>query len=61
MPNSILNAIKTQSNVVIPIVRELEKEIGKERAHVLVGRAMAGAYFDYRKSRGFESNYHTRV
>ena len=29
MPNSILNAIKIQSKVVIPIVRELKKEIGK--------------------------------
>ena len=61
MPNSILNAIKIQSNAVIPIVQELEKEIGKERAHVLVGRAMAGAYVDYRKRRGFEANSHPRV
>ena len=61
MPNSILNAIKIQSNAVIPIVQELEKEIGKERAHVLVGRAMAGAYVDYRKRRGFVANSHPRV
>ncbi len=61
MPNSILNAIKTQSKVVIPIVQELEKEISKERAHVRVGRAMAGAYVDYRKRRGFEANSHPRV
>ncbi|MEC8371318.1 MAG: L-2-amino-thiazoline-4-carboxylic acid hydrolase [Pseudomonadota bacterium] len=61
MPNSILNAIKMQSKMVIPIVRELEKEIGKERAHALVGRAIAGAYVDYRKLRGFEANSHPRV
>ena len=28
MSNPVLNAIKIQSKVVIPIVRELEKEIG---------------------------------
>ena len=61
MPNSILYAIKMQSKMVIPIVRELEKEIGKERAHALVGRAIAGAYVDYRKLRGFEANSHPRV
>ncbi|MEC8371597.1 MAG: hypothetical protein VXZ99_12350 [Pseudomonadota bacterium] len=61
MPNSNLNAIKIQSKVVIPIVQELKKEIGKERAHVLVGRAIAGAYVDYRKRRGFEANSHPRV
>ena len=43
MPNSILNAIKMHSKMVIPIFRELEKEIGKKRAHALVGRAIAGA------------------
>ena len=61
MPNSNLNAIKIQSKIVIPIVRELAKEIGKERAHVLVNRAIAGAYVDYRKRLGFEANSHSRV
>jgi len=61
MPNSILNAIKMHSKMVIPIFRELEKEIGKKRAHALVGRAIAGAYVDYRKLRGFEANSHPRV
>ncbi|MEC8200242.1 MAG: L-2-amino-thiazoline-4-carboxylic acid hydrolase, partial [Pseudomonadota bacterium] len=42
-------------------VREREKETGKERAHALVGRALAGAYVDYRKLRGFEANSHPRV
>ncbi|MED6311662.1 MAG: hypothetical protein VX624_17430, partial [Pseudomonadota bacterium] len=61
MPNSILNAIKIESKVVIPIVQELEKEISKEHAHVLVGRAIVGAYVDFRKRRGFEVNSHPRV
>ncbi len=61
MSNSVLNAIKIQSRVVIPIVRELEKEIGKERAHAIVGKAIAGAYVDYRKMKGFEANSHLRV
>ena len=61
MSNSILDAIKIQSRVVIPIVRELEKEIGRERAHAIVGKAIAGAYVDYRKMKGFEANSHPRV
>ncbi len=61
MSNSIFNAVKIQSRVVIPIIRELEKEIGKEGAHSLIGRANASAYVDYRKLKGFEENSHPRV
>lgn len=61
MSNSILNAVKIQSRVVVPIIRELEKEIGKERAHAIVGRAIANAYVDYRELKGFEKNSHPRV
>ena len=61
MSNSVLNAIKIQSRVVIPIVHELEKEIGKERANAIVGKAIARAYVDYRKMKGFEANSHPRV
>lgn len=61
MSNRILDAIKIQSRVVIPIVRELEKEIGKERAHAIVGRAIAGAYVVHRERRGFEANSHPRT
>lgn len=61
MTNSILNAVKIQSRVVIPIVRELEKEVGKERAHAIIGRAIANAYVDYREMKGFEENSHPRV
>ena len=58
MSYSILNAVKIQSRVVIPIIRELEKEIGKERAHAVIGRAIANAYVDYRELKGFEENSH---
>ncbi len=56
MSNSVLKAMKIQSRVGIPIVRELEKEIGKERAHAIVGKAIAGAYVDYRKTKRFEAD-----
>ena len=61
MSNKVLDAMKVQSRVVIPIVKALEKEIGKERAHRVVGDAIAGAYVEYRKHRGFEADVHPGV
>ena len=61
MTNKILEAIKIQSRVVIPIVRALEREIGKEKAHRIVGRAIADAYVAHRERRGFEKNAHPRT
>ncbi|MEL0022086.1 MAG: L-2-amino-thiazoline-4-carboxylic acid hydrolase [Rickettsiales bacterium] len=61
MSNPILNAIKIQSRVVIPITRELEKEVGKEKAHAIIGRAIAASYVAYREMKGFEKNSHPRV
>ncbi len=61
MSNKILEAVKTQSKVVIPIVKALEKEIGKKRAHQIVGEAIAGAYVAHRKRRGFDANSHPRI
>ena len=61
MSNSVLKAMKIQSRVGIPIVRQLEKEIGKKRAHAIVGKAIAGAYVDYRKTKSFVANSHPRV
>ena len=57
----ILDAIKTQAKVVIPIVKALEAELGKERAHDIVGKAIAGAYVEYRERRGFEQDVHPGV
>ena len=61
MSNSIFNAVKIQSRLVIPIIRELEKEIGKERTHALIGCAIANAYVDYRKLKGFKANSYPRL
>ena len=61
MTNRILDAVKIQSRVVIPIVKALEKEIGKERAHAIVGQAIADAYVAHRERRGFEANSHPRT
>ena len=59
--NPILRAIKTQSKIVIPIVKELEEELGKERAHSIVGRAIARSYADFKRSQGYEENSHPRT
>lgn len=61
MTNKILEAVKIQSRVVIPIIRALEKEIGKERAHAIVGGAIAGAYVEHRERRGYDANSHPRT
>lgn len=61
MANRILEAVKIQSRVVIPIVKALEKEIGKARAHAIVGAATADAYVEHRQRRGFEPNSHPRT
>jgi hypothetical protein len=59
--SKILEAIKIQARAMIPIVKALEKELGKARAHEIVGKAMAAAYVQYREKRGFEVDSHPRV
>ena len=56
--NPILEATKIQARAVIPIVKELEAEIGKERAHAIVGAAIAKNYVKWRDKRGFDLNSH---
>lgn len=58
MKPTILEATKIQARIVIPIVKALEKEIGKERAHAIVGQAIADSYVDWRDKRGFEKDAH---
>ena len=53
-----LEATKVQARVVIPIVKLLEKEIGKARAHATVGAAIAYICVKWRVKRGFERNVH---
>ncbi len=60
MATSILEATKIQARIVIPIVKALEKELGKERAHEIVGEAIAESYVAYREKLGFEPNAHPR-
>lgn len=57
---SVLEAVKIQSRIVIPLVKALERELGKERAHAIVGDAIAQSYVTYRQRRGFELNSHPR-
>jgi hypothetical protein len=60
MPTSILDATKIWSRIVIPIVKALETELGKARAHQIVGQAIAEAYVSYREGLGYEPNEHPR-
>jgi hypothetical protein len=56
--NPVLEATKIQARAVIPIVKALEAELGKERAHAIVGRAIADNYVTWRDRRGFEPDTH---
>ena len=56
--NPVLEATKIQARAVIPIVKALEAELGKARAHALVGEAIAANYVAWRRKRGFETNSH---
>ena len=56
--SKILEATKIQARAVIPIVKALEKELGKDRAHAIVGKAIADNYVGWRTKRGFEKNSH---
>jgi len=57
---SILDAVKIQARVVIPIVRALEAELGKEKAHALVGRALAEAQASFAAKRVTSRDAHPR-
>ena len=59
--SKILEATKIQARAVITIVKALEKELGKARAHEIVGKAIAEAYVQYREKRGFDLDSHPRV
>jgi len=58
---SILDAVKIQARAVIPIVKALEAELGKERAHALVREAIARDYAQRVASRTTERNTHPRT
>lgn len=58
MKPSILEATRIQARIVIPIVKALEKELGKERAHAIVGEAIAQNYVSWRNKLGFDADSH---
>lgn len=51
MSDRMLEGVKIQARVLIPVVRALEAELGKEKAHALVGKAIADSWADYMASR----------
>ncbi len=57
---SILDAVKIQARAVIPIVKALERELGKERAFALVGGAIAQDYAKRQERRIAVRNLHPR-
>jgi len=57
---SMLDAVKIQARAVIPIVKALEAEIGKARAHALVGAAIANDYAKWQARRIPTRNLHPR-
>lgn len=48
---TILEAVKIQARAMIPVVKALEIELGKARAHELVGNAIAESWAHYTASR----------
>jgi hypothetical protein len=55
---SMLEAVKIQSRAIIPVVKALETELGKERAHELVRRAIGDSWAEVVASRTTERNQH---
>jgi hypothetical protein len=55
---SMLEAVKIQARVLIPIVKALESEMGKGRAHEVVGRAIAESWATFVASRETERDTH---
>jgi predicted hydrocarbon binding protein len=55
---SMLEAVKIQARVLIPVVKALEVELGREEAHALVGRAIGESWSDFVTSRNPKRNQH---
>lgn len=56
----ILEAVKIQARAVIPIVKAMEQELGKERALAIVGNAIANDYAKWQARRIQARNVHPR-
>lgn len=55
---SILDAVKIQARAIIPVVKALESELGKDRAHQIVGDAIAESWAEFTASRQPTQNSH---
>jgi hypothetical protein len=56
----VLEAVKIQARAVIPIVKALESELGRDRAHATVGDAIAADYAAWQARRIPLRNLHPR-
>jgi hypothetical protein len=59
-PTAALDAVKIQARAVIPIVRALERELGRERTHSIVGRAIADSHAEWQGKAVSARNSHPR-
>ena len=55
-----LDAVKIQARAVMPIVRALERELGTEGAHSIVGRAIAESHAQWQAKAVNTRNAHPR-
>lgn len=55
---STLDAVKIQSRALIPVVKAFETELGKEKAHIIAGKAIADSFAHFMSSRVKERNIH---
>lgn len=55
---SEFDAVKIESRVMIPVIKALEVEFGKEKVHAIVGKAIAESYADFVSTRIKDRNTH---
>lgn len=55
---AVFDAVKIQARALIPVVKALENEIGKDRAHALVRDAIAESYAQFVSTRTPSKNTH---
>ncbi len=55
---SVLEAVKIQARAIVPVVKALEAELGKARAHEIVGNAIAESWGEFLAGRTAERNTH---
>ena len=58
MSISMLDAVKIQARAIIPVVKALEAELGKQKAHAIVGGAIAESWAEFQSNRSQARNDH---